>query len=65
VELFFTHLENGSSELKDCPMIPQYLDREVKVQTDNIPTIEEMERTFGFLEDGGNKIDITCLKQGD
>ena len=65
MELFFTHLENGSSELKDCPMIPQYLDREVKVQTDNIPTIEEMERTFGFLEDGGNKIDITCLKQGD
>ena len=57
------HLENGSSEIKDCPIIPQYLDRAVKVQTDNIPTMEELERTFGFLEDGGHFKPNQCISR--
>ena len=57
------HLENGSSEIKDCPKIPQYLDRAVRVQTDNIPTMEEMERTFGFLEDGGHFKPNQCVSR--
>ena len=57
------HLENGSSEIKDCPIIPQYLDRAVKVQTDNIPTMEEIERKFGFLEDGGHFKPNQCISR--
>ena len=54
--------ENGtSSELKVCPMIPPNLCGAVKVQTDNIPSMEEMEMTYSFLEDGGHFKPNQCI----
>jgi len=53
---------NGtSSELKVCPMIPPNLHGAVKVQTDNIPSMEEMEKTYSFLEDGGRFKPNQCI----
>jgi len=54
--------ENGTiSELKVCPMIPPNLRGAVKVQTDNIPSMEEMEKTYSFLEDGGRFKPNQCI----
>jgi hypothetical protein len=52
---------NGmSSELKVCRVIPPNHGA-VKVQTDNIPSMEEMEKTYSFLEDGGHFKPNQCI----
>ena len=53
--------ENGTNELKVCPMIPPNLHGAVKVQTDEIPSMEEMEKTYSFLKDGGRYKPSQCI----
>ena len=54
---------NITNQLKVCPMIPPNLHGAVKVQMDNIPSMEEMEKTYSFLEDGGRYKPEHCISR--
>ena len=48
------HASDEGQGLKVCPMIPPNLHGAVNVETVNIPSMEEMEKTYKFLGQGGH-----------